>query len=92
MKNKYKLENVLNFIKNYKDLSKHEKSTSIKMINIAAKLQVENNAINRVQIYIKREGFTVISVEKDNVDWDLEVISGLLKFKVEGKVSTEMYI
>lgn len=40
--------------------------------NIENKLLVERNAVNAVINYYENLGFTVESVEKDNVGWDLE--------------------
>lgn len=42
-----------------------------KIVNLEAKLLVEQNAINAARAYYKKLGFDVESVEKDNCGWDL---------------------
>lgn len=85
MKNESIREKVLDYIERYDELSKQKGGSSSRNINTVTKLQVESNAINIVQNHFEREGFTVISVERDNVGWDLEARSGLLKLKLEVK-------
>ncbi|MEC4094991.1 protein NO VEIN domain-containing protein [Myroides odoratimimus] len=54
-------------------------------IDIEKKQQVERNAIEHVSNYYATLGYDVVSVEDDNVGWDLEVIKAKEKLLVEVK-------
>lgn len=49
------------------------------------KARVEQAAIRQTCDYFKNLGYEVVSVEKDNVGWDLEATSGRTKLRVEVK-------
>lgn len=47
--------------------------------------EVERAAVNKVWEYYEGLGYSVISVEKDNVGWDIEATQGKIKLEIEVK-------
>jgi hypothetical protein len=89
-KNQTLKENVIKYILDYNEIKKHFNGfVNNSVVNIDAKLLVENNAIQRVREYYERFGYTVITYEKENVGWDLEAIfeKATLHIEVKGLTS-----
>ena len=75
-------EKVINYIFNkYSQPTRHKQLK----VNVEARKLVETNAIKIVTEEFQRRGFSVKSVEKDNLGWDLEAIKGGYKLRLEVK-------
>ena len=63
-------------------------------VNVEARKQVEEKAVNYVVEVYKKRGFFVKSVEKENLGWDLEAQNGKIKLRIEvkGLAGDEMYV
>lgn len=66
---------VEKYIDTYQQESHQVPQIKTNQKNIDHKLLVEKNAVEAVKAYYEQLGFTVVSVEKDNVGWDLEASS-----------------
>jgi hypothetical protein len=53
--------------------------------DIDRKSKIEKSAITACIKYFEKAGYTVNSVEKDNLGWDLEAMSGKTKLRIEVK-------
>lgn len=74
---------VLNYIKNYSTEKIHKQPAA--RTTPKAKKQVESSAINYVTQTYKNKGYTVTSVEKENLGWDLEAERDRIKLRIEVK-------
>lgn len=74
---------ILDIINNKKKIKSATKG-EIK-INIEKKQQVERNAVKFAAEYYSNLGYDIISVEKDNIGWDLEATNGREKLLIEVK-------
>ncbi|MBD5626126.1 MAG: DUF3883 domain-containing protein, partial [Desulfovibrio sp.] len=66
---------VKKYIDNYQPESHQLPKIKTNSKNIDHKLLVEKNAVEAVKAYYEQLGFNVVSVEKDNMGWDLEASS-----------------
>lgn len=86
---------VINFFRN--DVKKYIYSVSDKKsfkrhslrVNLEAKKKVEKNAIDAVTLMYKDKGYKVVSVENDNLGWDLEAVKNKIKLRIEVKGLSE---
>ena len=82
---------VLDYIENYKeDTAKAEEQA--KKAEAQEKKRVEKKAVKMVTKHYEELGYTVVSVEKDNIGWDLNAYNGdeSLKLEVKGRSSDEV--
>ena len=82
---------VLDYIENYKeDTAKAEEKA--RQAEAQEKKRVEKKAVKMVTKYYENQGYTVVSVEKDNIGWDLNAYNGdeSLKLEVKGRSSDEV--
>ena len=73
------------YIKGKKINTNKKSKSKSKKVNIEKRLKVEKIAIDIVKEYYENINYTVKSVEKENVGWDLEAIIDKTKLKLEVK-------
>lgn len=86
-KNEKIKKDVIKYINDYKDPKyKARQKLKRKKVNTQRKQKVEQNAIEYVKQYYKELGYSVHSVESENVGWDLEVTKNknILYIEVKG--------
>lgn len=91
------LDKILNFRENVlKYISYIKRNRLVKRkklsVNLVDKKKVENIAIETVKLSYQNKGYKVISVEKDNLGWDLEAVRDKINLKIEVKGLSEKYI
>lgn len=75
---------VYMFIQSYNKDENHTTRQILK-VDAEARKRVEIAAVNYVTRHYEKLGYKVISREKDNIGWDLDVILGKTKLKIEVK-------
>ncbi|MCC3158655.1 DUF3883 domain-containing protein [Hymenobacter sp. 15J16-1T3B] len=84
------VKQVLNYIQHYNSTglppTPTKRTKAARQLDVLKRVVVEQKAVEMVRDHYTSLGYTVDSVEKDNVGWDLEAVSGksLLKLEVKG--------
>lgn len=85
------IERVLDYIEHYKETTADNEEKA-KQTDAQEKKRVEEKAVKMVIRHYKILGYTVVSVEKDNIGWDLNAYNDdeSLKLEVKGRNSNQV--